>query len=123
MPCVLGWIDRRRALASIYDRVLANVPQVRTPPRPDARHRDTYQNYVIRAERRDELAAHLRANGVEVLISNPVPVHHHTALGLSHFSLRLTERLAAEVISLPLVPELDEEQVEYAASEVCAFYA
>ncbi len=123
MPRVLGWIDRRRALASIYDRVLANVPQVRTPPRPDARHRDTYQNYVIRAERRDELAAHLRANGVEVLISNPVPVHHHTALGLSHFSLPLTERLAAEVISLPLVPELDEEQVEYAASEVCAFYA
>lgn len=123
LPCVPAWIDRRRALAAIYDGILADVRQVRTPPRPDGRHRDTYQNYVIRAQRRDELASHLRANGVEVLISNPVPVHHHAALGLSHFSLPLTERLAAEVISLPLVPELEEGQIEYAAAQVRAFYA
>lgn len=123
MPCVPAWIERRRALASIYDRALGDVRQVRIPPRPDARHGDVYQNYVIRAERRDELAAHLRASGVEVLISNPVPVHHHRALGLSHFSLPLTERLAREVISLPIIPELDEDQVDHAARSVRAFYA
>lgn len=123
LPCVPAWIGRRRALAAIYDRALADVSGVRIPPRPDARHGDTYQNYVIRAQRRDDLAAYLRSSGVEVLISNPVPVHHHAALGLSRFSLPLTERLAAEVISLPLVPELEEEQVEYAAAQVRAFYA
>lgn len=122
MPCVPAWIQRRRALAAIYDRVLADVRQVRIPPRPDATHGDVYQNYVLRAERRDELAVHLRTNGIEVLISNPIPVHHHAALGLSAFSLPMTERLAAEVISLPLVPELDEDQVEYAAGSVRAFY-
>jgi dTDP-3-amino-2,3,6-trideoxy-4-keto-D-glucose/dTDP-3-amino-3,4,6-trideoxy-alpha-D-glucose/dTDP-2,6-dideoxy-D-kanosamine transaminase len=123
MPCVPAWIERRRALAKIYDRLLADVPQVRIPPRPDARHDDIYQNYVIRAERRDDLVAHLRSNGVEVLVSNPVPVHKHPALGLSHFRLPITERLAGEVVSLPLVPELEEEQIEYAAAQVRAFYA
>jgi len=123
MPCLPAWIDRRRALAAIYDRALAEVPQVHVPPRPDARHRDVYQNYVIRAERRDDLAAYLRDHGVEVLISNPIPVHRHPALGLERFSLPLTERLAAEVISLPLVPELEEDQIAYAAETVRAFYA
>ncbi|MGH2379081.1 MAG: DegT/DnrJ/EryC1/StrS family aminotransferase [Candidatus Limnocylindria bacterium] len=123
MPCLEAWIERRRALAAIYDRALADVPQVRTPPRPDARHRDIYQNYVLRAQRRDELVAHLRGSGVEVLVSNPVPVHKHPALGLSGYRLPMTERLAGEVVSLPLVPELEDDQVEYAAAQVRAFYA
>lgn len=123
MPCVPAWIERRRSLAAIYDEALASVPEVRLPPRPDARHRDVYQNYVVRAERRDELAAHLRASGVEVLVSNPVAVHQHPALGLSGSDLPLTTRLASEVLSLPLVPELEDWQVAYAADAVRAFYA
>ncbi len=123
MPCVPAWIERRRHLAAIYDRVLGDVPQVRIAPHPDRRHRDVYQNYVIRAERRDDLAAYLGENGVEVLVSNPIPVHRHPALGLSHYSLPVTERLAAEVLSLPLVPELEEDQVEYAGRTVRSFYA
>lgn len=123
MPCVPAWIERRRSLAAIYDAALDDVPQVRTPPKPDARHGDVYQNYVIRADRRDQLAAYLREQGVETLISNPVPVHHHPELGLSGFDLPLTTRLAAEVISLPLVPELEEQQVRYTADRIRAFYA
>lgn len=122
LPCLAEWVERRRALARIYDRALASLRQVTVPPSSDARHRDVHQNYVIRAERRDELAAHLRDRGVEVLISNPVPVHHHPELGLAHFDLPRTVRLAAEVLSLPLVPELEDEQVRYAADQVRAFY-
>lgn len=123
LPCVPAWIARRRSLAKIYDRELADLSQVRTPPRPDASHEDIYQNYVIRAQRRDDLVAHLRERGVEVLVSNPVPAHKHPALGLSEYRLPMTERLAGEVVSLPLVPELEDEQIEYAAAQVRAFYA
>ena len=122
LPCLRPWVERRRLLARIYDDGLAELRGVRIPPGSDARHADVYQNYVIRAERRDELAAHLRASGVEVLISNPVPVHHHPSLGLSHFRLPVTERLAREVVSLPLVPELEQDQIRYAVDAVRRFH-
>lgn len=122
LPRLDAWVDRRNKLAKIYDERLADIPGVRIPPKPDSRHRDVYQNYVIRAERRDALSAHLRAAGVETIISNPIPVHKHPALRLDHFELPLTTRLADEVISLPLVPELEEEQIEYAADAVRDFY-
>lgn len=122
LPHLRRWIDRRRELARIYDECLADLADVRTPPRSDARHQDVYQNYVIRAGRRDGLAEHLRDHGVEVLISNPIPVHKHPALGLDHFELPTTTALAREVLSLPLVPELDNDQVEYAAETVRSFY-
>ena len=122
--CVLGgWIDRRRELARIYDDGLAGLGGVCRPPLPDSRHEDVYQNYVIRAERRDELAAHLQANGVEVIVSNPIPVHKQPELDLGHFDLPVTTKLASEVISLPLVPELEAAQIDYVASAVRAFYA
>jgi dTDP-4-amino-4,6-dideoxygalactose transaminase len=122
-PKLATWIERRREFARIYDQGLADVGAVHRPPLPDDRHCDVYQNYVIRAERRDQLAAHLQANGVETIISNPIPVHAHPELGLSHFNLPVTSRLAAEVISLPLIPELERSQIEYVASVVRSFYA
>ena len=122
-PRVPIWIERRRELARIYDEGLADMDGVRRAPVPDARHCDVYQNYVVRAQRRDQLAAHLQANGVEVIVSNPIPVHAHPELGLSRFDLPITDRLASEVISLPLIPELEPKQIEYVVSAVRAFYA
>jgi dTDP-4-amino-4,6-dideoxygalactose transaminase len=122
LPCLRGWIERRREFARIYDDGLAAINGVRRPPLPDTRHHDVYQNYVIRAQRRDELAAHLQANGVEVIVSNPTPVHKHPELDLERFNLPVTTKLATEVISLPLVPELEAAQIEYVTSVVRAFY-
>jgi dTDP-4-amino-4,6-dideoxygalactose transaminase len=123
LRCVPAWIERRRYLARIYDARLRGISGLRLPPAGDERHQDVYQNYVIRADRRTELAEHLRARGVEVLISNPIPVHKHPALGLDRFDLPVTTQLAGEVLSLPLVPELEDDQVEYAAGAVRDFYA
>ncbi|MBA3430115.1 MAG: DegT/DnrJ/EryC1/StrS family aminotransferase [Actinobacteria bacterium] len=122
-PSVPKWIERRRELARIYDTGLADVRGVHPAPLPDDRHCDVYQNYVVRAERRDELAAHLRASGIEVIISNPIPVHMHPELGLTAFALPVTTRLAAEVISLPLIPELEHAQIDHVVSTIRAFYA
>jgi dTDP-4-amino-4,6-dideoxygalactose transaminase len=118
-----GWIKRRRELAALYNTGLSPIEQV-TPPPPhqSGEYFDVYTNYVIRARRRDELAAHLVKSGVEVLISWPKPMHHHKALGLEKYHLPETESISREVLSLPMYPELTEEQVEYATEAVKKFY-
>jgi dTDP-4-amino-4,6-dideoxygalactose transaminase len=56
------------------------------------------------------------------LIKDPIPLHYQLALGLSHFSLPYTEQLAKEVISIPMYPELNKEQVEYIIDCIRNFY-
>jgi len=59
---------------------------------------------------------------VETLIKDPIANHKQPGLGLSHFQLPLTEKLAEEVISLPMYPELAQEQIEYTIECVRKFY-
>jgi dTDP-4-amino-4,6-dideoxygalactose transaminase len=119
--CVPEWIRRRREIADLYNRGLAGVKGVKLPPRSDGPFFDTYQNYVLRVSQRDKLAAHLSEKGIETIISNPIPVHRQPALGLSHFSLPYTEQLAEEVISIPMYPELRNDQVEYVIQTITGF--
>ncbi|MFC2001734.1 DegT/DnrJ/EryC1/StrS family aminotransferase [Chloroflexota bacterium] len=119
------WIERRRELANIYHHGLADLTYVKLPPPPqaDGRYFDTYQNYVIRAQDRDKLAKHLLDSGIEILISWPKPMQHQKALNLSHFHLPVTEQLSREVLSLPLIPEISNEQVEFVIDSIRNFYA
>lgn len=119
------WIDRRREIALIYENGLSRVKGIKLPPAPNADPRvfDVFQNYVLRAQRRDKLFEFLKQKGVETLIKDPVANHVHKDLGLSHFRLPFTEQLAKEVISLPMYPELENEQVNYVAACVKEFYS
>lgn len=118
------WIKRKREIASIYNQGLSGIPEVKLPPSPnsDGRYFDIYQNYVIKAQKRDELFSFLKDKGVETLIKDPIAVHHHPNLRLSHFKLPYTEKLAKEVISLPIYPELTQEQIDYVINCVKEFY-
>lgn len=116
------WVERRQEIANIYWNGLSEIPFVDLPHFSDPRYRDAYMNYVIRAQKRDQLVDHLRNNGVEVLISWPKPMHHHKALGLNDFALPETERLCEEVISLPIHPDLSDEQVDYVVRVIRNFY-
>lgn len=120
-----GWIKRRREVAKIYQKGLSNIRQIKLPPAPDSDSRffDIYQNYVIRAEKRDKLYNYFEKKGIETLIKDPVPNHWHRGLGLSQFHLPFSERLAKEVISLPMYPELTNAQVDYAIDCIRKFYA
>jgi len=119
-----SWIERRREVASLYQQGLSNLPCLRLPPPPESgsRYFDTYQNYVIRAQDREKLAAYLTESDVETLIAWPKPMHHQKALNLSHFSLPVTEQLSKEVLSLPMNTELSNEQVEFVIDSICRFY-
>jgi len=116
------WIQRRREIANLYNIGLSGISGVKLPPKSDKNHFDIYQNYVLRVLKRDELAMYLKERGVETLIKDPIALHHHPLLELSFFRLPYTEQLAKEVISLPMYPELTDEQVEFVIDCIKNFY-
>ena len=118
------WIERRREIAAMYHEGLSDIEQLILPPPPETggRYFDVYQNYVIRSRERARLVEHLTRRGIEILVVLAKPVHQQTALGLSHFRLPVTEQVSDEVLSLPMYPELSNEQVEYVIESVRQFY-
>ncbi|MFH1744335.1 MAG: DegT/DnrJ/EryC1/StrS family aminotransferase [bacterium] len=113
----------RRRLARLYSELLASTP-VKTPHIPDGRE-PVFHLYVIRCAERDALLEHLRSQGIGVQIHYPTPVHLVEAyagrLG-GEGTCPVAERAAKEILSLPLYPEMSEEQVRYVVSQVAAFY-
>jgi dTDP-4-amino-4,6-dideoxygalactose transaminase len=102
-----GWNARRSAIAAAYDAALADVPGLSVPPRRDG---DVHHLYVVRAADRDDLRAHLTAAGIGTEIHYPVPPHRSEAyarFGHRAGAFPVAERLAAEVLSLPIGPQLD----------------
>lgn len=119
-----AWIQRRREIAQAYTDMLSDLDGLELPLGPDAdpRQFDVFQNYVVSTDARDELAAHLRADGVETLVSWPTPLHKQRGLGLDHWRLPQTERLCRRVLSLPMHAELEDWQLTHVASSVRRFF-
>jgi dTDP-4-amino-4,6-dideoxygalactose transaminase len=117
------WAVGRQRVAQRYGELLPGLP-VRPPvERTDARH--VYHQYTIRAARRDELQAHLKAQGIGTMVYYPVPLHRlplYAGLGYREGSLPESEGAAREVLSLPIYPELTDDQIEAVAGAVAAFY-
>ncbi len=119
------WNEARRAVASVYDRLLADVPGL-ILPRQAGFARSVYHLYVVRTARRDELQEHLKAHGIATGVHYPVPLHFQKAfayLGYSRGDFPVSEKLAEEVLSLPIYPELPLDSVEYICSRVRDFMA
>jgi len=118
------WIERRREIAKTYHKGLSDLAEVKLPPPPTTKgpYYDVYQNYVVRVKERDALVKFLEKNGVETMISWRTPNHLQPALNLTHFKLPKTEKLSNEVVSLPMYPELTDEQVHYVIDVIHDFY-
>jgi dTDP-4-amino-4,6-dideoxygalactose transaminase len=124
LPRLAEWSAGRRRNAAFYDRALADVPEVRTPY-VDPANESIYNQYTIRADRRDDLQAFLKARGIGTSIYYPLPLHLQPCfayLGYTQGQCPESERAAAEVISLPIYPELTRDQLEEVATAVRAFY-
>ncbi len=112
------WNARRQAIAKHYDSVLAGLDLIR--PQLPATGRHVFHLYVVRvaAERRDAFRDALAKEGVGTGIHYPVPIHEQEAakfLGYRKGDLPVTERIAREVVSLPMYAELTDAQVEAVA--------
>jgi dTDP-4-amino-4,6-dideoxygalactose transaminase len=105
---------RRRAIAEAYDAALADGPVAPPARRPGAEH--VFHQYVLRVADRPAVQARLRDEGVGTGIHYPVPVHLQPAyrgrIPLGPAGCAETERAAAEVLSLPIYPELDDAAVD-----------
>jgi dTDP-4-amino-4,6-dideoxygalactose transaminase len=118
------WTEARRAHARRYDEAFADLEEVATPP-VEARAYHGYNQYVVRVRRRDELQAHLREMGVGTAVYYPLPLHLQKCfepLGYRKGRFPVSERAAAETLSLPVFPELTEEQQDHVIASVRGFY-
>lgn len=113
---------RRQVLAGIYDEMLSVTNLVL--PRCAAETTHVYHQYVVRSEYRDSLREFLKEKGIGTIIHYPVPVHLQPAYinRLKNVgSLRETEKAADEVLSLPLYPEMNEEQINTVVGTILSF--
>lgn len=111
---------RRRQHAEAYNRLLADIKGVMTPP-VAAYGTPIYHIYAVRVKQRDEVLKKLVQKGIGCGIHYPVPLHLQDAyrdLGLPRGSFPVAERCAEEFLSLPMYPELSLEQVETVAREL-----
>jgi dTDP-4-amino-4,6-dideoxygalactose transaminase len=86
---------------------------------PYARH--IYHIYAVRVQNRDKLMSALGEKGVSCGIHYPIPIHLTEAykfMGLGKGSFPAAEKCADELLSLPMYPELSEEQIEYVCSAI-----
>lgn len=117
------WIKRRREIAKMYEKGLGGIEGLKLPPAPEnGDYFDVFQNYVIRSGRRDKLYAFMKEKGVETLISWPKPNHSHPNLGLAKFKLPETEELSRTVLSLPMFPELTDDETRYVIDAIREFH-
>lgn len=117
-------VERRRGIAAIYQERLGKCGRVILPPAPgsDPDHFDIYQNYEIEANRRDELKAYLKDQGVGTLIQwGGRPVHQFTKLEFKQHLPR-TDRFFTRCIMFPLNMSLTDGDVHYVCDKVLAFY-
>lgn len=119
-----GWERLRRDHAAKYSKLLSRVAEVQTPlVPPDCGH--VFHQYTIRAQRRDQLQKFLTDRKIGNAVYYPVPLHRQPIYAKEAFgegSFPESEKAAAEVLSLPMFPELREEQIERVASTIAEFY-
>lgn len=116
------WNNRRRILADSYT-VLLKESQLILPYVPDYAD-PVWHLYVIRSKERDQLQKHLTEHGIGTLIHYPIPPHLQKAyarLGFKKGDFPLAERLANEVLSLPMGPHMSDEDVKMVAKELLKF--
>ncbi|MAG16026.1 erythromycin biosynthesis sensory transduction protein eryC1 [Candidatus Woesearchaeota archaeon] len=117
-----SWTEQRRKNAQLYNELLENTELTLPFEAPYAKH--VYHVYCIRAKNRDKLREYLEKNGVASGIHYPIPVHllkAYSFMGLKEGSFPASEQAAKEIVSLPMYPELSEEQIRYVVDKVNEF--
>ncbi len=116
--------ERRRAVATRYQRGLGDLKELTLPPAPgaDPRHHDVYQNYELEADRREELRAHLDVKGVRTIIQwAGTPVHQFRELGFT-VQLPRTDAFFKRCFMLPMNAAISDDDVDYIIESIRGFY-
>jgi len=125
LPYILNWTEMRIKNAFLYNKYLTAIKEIELP-RVKENTKHTFHLYVIKAERRDELKLYLQENGVQSVINYPVPLPFmpaYTYLNIDRKEYSQVEINQSKILSLPIFPEIKEEQIEYIAKIIKTFYA
>jgi dTDP-4-amino-4,6-dideoxygalactose transaminase len=125
LPYLAGWSEARRRHAERYSEAFRGHPAIR-PPVTDPPNQHIFHQYTIRVRDRDGLQAHLKAQGIGCAVYYPLALHLQpcfASLGYRPGSLPVTETAMAEVLSLPVYPELTLEQQDAVIEAVKGHYA
>lgn len=117
------WNEKRAEFAKLYTEKLSSIPQVKTPIQKNY-FKHIYHQYTIRVERRDELQKFLASKNIPTAIHYPIPLHLQPAFRgyAAEGSLPEAEKAAKQVLSLPMHPDLLEEEIEYITNSIKEFY-
>ena len=117
-----NWIMRRQEVAEMYHKGLEDIPDLLLPHYDDPRRDHVYQNYVVRSKQGDDFSNYLKNNGIEVLVQFRKPYYKYEVLKLADRGFPETEALSAEVCSLPMNVELENDEVDYVIDVIRKFY-
>ena len=123
LPSLRKWNDRRRDLAQIYTDRLSSLPLA--TPSEEEWAKSVYHLYVIRTQQRDSLLEYLHDRGIMAGIHYPIPVHLQEAYEeyAPTAGLPVTEKVASEILSLPIYPELSDEQLDEVVAGVHSYFS
>jgi dTDP-4-amino-4,6-dideoxygalactose transaminase len=122
------WTGARQSNADRYDKLLKQTGlvdsgKIRLPVR--SRYRHIFNQYVIRAEARDQLQQSLKDAGVGTAVYYPAPFHVQECfsyLGYKEGDFPVSEQASKETLALPIYPEVSDEQAAYVVDQIAAFY-
>ncbi|HZX48100.1 MAG TPA: DegT/DnrJ/EryC1/StrS family aminotransferase [Nitrospirota bacterium] len=112
--------EKRRQSASLYNKLLSEIDGIITPYEPDW-SRAVYHLYVIRTNDRDKLQKHLTEKQIGTGLHYPLPLHLQKAyeyLGYKEGDFPVSEKVASELLSLPMFPGLSDDQQKYVATQL-----
>ena len=122
MQHIKAWTERRRQIASMYRQALQALVKVPMDAEGDY---SVYHNCVVLTKQRDALMKFLLEQGIESKVHYPIPLHLQPAavnLGCAKGDFPMVERLAQEMLSLPVYPELEDQQIQRVIRAVQAFF-
>ncbi len=118
-----AWITLRRKIAKLYSELLKGTGVVIPFEAEYGKH--TYNYYCLRCSRRDALVDHLASKQIQTGIYYPVPLHLQDGfkfLQIDRGELPVAEKMAEEVLAIPIFPEMTESQIHYVADTIRSFY-
>jgi dTDP-4-amino-4,6-dideoxygalactose transaminase len=119
-----AWTETRRKNAALYRKYLSGIGGI-ILPREKSNVRHVYHLFVIRTQKRDELAAYLNSNGIQTGIHYPIPCHlqhSYRFMGYKEGDFPVSEKLSKEILSLPMSEQLKEDDIAYVAKCIKDFY-
>ena len=114
-----AWTQRRREIASLYSQSLKGAPLTLPSELPNSRH--VYHVYAVRVKKRDQVAQMLSERGIQNNSHYPIPVHLQNGyrdLGYQAGDFPESEKMANETLSLPIYPEMTDEQVRFVSEQL-----